>query len=77
MKMQTRILKYLTIYKTLSTEQYGFRIGLKTDNAIYKLTAMSYEDGDDTFPKRRHFIITRRGTTQKKIIFDFHNTAKA
>jgi hypothetical protein len=29
------------------------------------------------FPKRRHFIITRRGTTQKKIIFDFHNTAKA
>jgi hypothetical protein len=22
------------------------------------------------FPKRRHFIFTRRGTTQKKIIFD-------
>jgi len=29
--MQTRILKHLT-------KQYGFRIGLKTDNAIYKLT---------------------------------------
>jgi hypothetical protein len=36
--MQTRNLKYLTIYKTLSTEQYGFRIGLKTDNAINTLT---------------------------------------
>jgi hypothetical protein len=39
MVMQTRILKHLTIYNILGTEQYGFRIGLKTDNAIYKLTA--------------------------------------
>jgi hypothetical protein len=38
MVMQTRILKHLTKYNTLSTEQYGFGIGLKTDNAIYKLT---------------------------------------
>ena len=36
--MQTRILKHLTKYNILSHEQYGFRIGLKTDNAIYKLT---------------------------------------
>jgi hypothetical protein len=36
--MQTRILKHLTKYNILSNEQYGFRIGLKTDNAIYKLT---------------------------------------
>ena len=38
MEMQTRILKHLTIYNILSTEQYGIRIGLKIDNAIYKLT---------------------------------------
>ena len=38
MVMQTRILKHLTKYNILSTEPYGFRIGLKTDNAIYKLT---------------------------------------
>ena len=30
MAMQTRILKYLTKYNILCTEQYGFRIGLKT-----------------------------------------------
>jgi len=36
--MQTRILKRLTKYNTLRTEQYCFRIGLKTDNAICKLT---------------------------------------
>ena len=38
MVMQTRILKHLTKYNILSNEQYSFRIGLKTDNAIYKLT---------------------------------------
>ena len=38
MVMQTRISKHLTKYNILSTEQYGFRIGLKTDNTIYKLT---------------------------------------
>jgi len=36
--MQTRILKHLPKYNILSTEHYGFRIGLKTDNTIYKLT---------------------------------------
>ena len=36
MEMQTRILKHLTKYNILSNEQYGFRIGLKTDNTIYK-----------------------------------------
>jgi hypothetical protein len=38
MVMQRRILKNLTNYKTLSTEHYGFRLGLRTDNATYKLT---------------------------------------
>jgi hypothetical protein len=38
MVMQRRILKHLTTYKILSTEQYGFRLGLRTDNATYKLT---------------------------------------
>jgi len=37
--MKTRILKHLTKYNMLSTEQYGFRIGLKTHNAI--LNAMN------------------------------------
>ena len=36
--MERRILKHLTNYNILSTEQYGFRLGLRTDNAIYKLT---------------------------------------
>jgi hypothetical protein len=38
MVMQTMILKHLTKYNTLSTEQYGFRVGLNTENAIYKPT---------------------------------------
>jgi hypothetical protein len=38
MVMQTRILKHLTKYNILRPEQYGFRIVLKTGNAIYKLT---------------------------------------
>ena len=35
--MQRRILKHLTNYNILSTEQCGFRLGLRTDNATYKL----------------------------------------
>jgi len=38
MIMQRRILKHLTNYNILSTEQYGFRLGFRTDNATYKLT---------------------------------------
>jgi hypothetical protein len=38
MVMQTRILKHLSLYNILSIEQFGFRVGLKTDYAIYKLT---------------------------------------
>jgi len=37
MVMQRRILKHLTKYNILSTEKYGFRLGLRTDNATYKL----------------------------------------
>jgi len=36
--MQRRILKHLTNYNILSTEHYGFRLGLRTDNGTYKLT---------------------------------------
>jgi len=36
--MQRRILKHITNYNILSTEHYGFRLGLRTDNATYKLT---------------------------------------
>jgi len=38
MVMQKSVLKHLTNYNILSTEQYGFRLGLGTDNATYKLT---------------------------------------
>ena len=34
--MQRRILKHLTKCNILNTEQYGFRVGLRTDNATYK-----------------------------------------
>ena len=36
--MQRRILNHITNHNTLSTEQYGFRLGLRTDDATYKLT---------------------------------------
>ena len=35
--MQGRILKHLAKYNILSNEQYGFREGLRTENATYKL----------------------------------------
>jgi len=38
MVMQKRILKHFTKYNILSTEQYGFRAGYRTDNATCKLT---------------------------------------
>jgi len=38
MVMQRRILKHLTKYNTLSTELYGYRVGLRPDNVTYKLT---------------------------------------
>ena len=34
----TPFIKHITNYNILSTEQYGFRSGLRTDNAAYKLT---------------------------------------
>jgi hypothetical protein len=34
--MHGRILKHLTNYNILSTGQYGFRLGLRTDNATCK-----------------------------------------
>jgi hypothetical protein len=36
--MQRRTLKHRTKYYILSTEQYGFRVGLRTENENYKLT---------------------------------------
>jgi len=36
--MQRRILKHPTKYNILSIEQYGFRLGLRTDNVIHILT---------------------------------------
>ena len=39
MVIQTKMLKHLTKYNILHTEQYGFRIEMKTHKAIYKFTA--------------------------------------
>jgi len=36
--MQRRILKHITNYNILSTEQYGVKVWLRTHNATYKLT---------------------------------------
>jgi hypothetical protein len=36
--MLTRISTYFSKYNILSSEQYGFRTGLRTDDAIYRLT---------------------------------------
>jgi hypothetical protein len=36
--MQKRILNHITNCNILSTEQYGFRLGLRSGNATYKLT---------------------------------------
>jgi hypothetical protein len=36
--MQRRIVKHITNYNILSTKQYGFELGLRTDNAMHKLT---------------------------------------
>jgi hypothetical protein len=38
MVMQRRILKHLSNYNILSSEQCGFRLGMRTDNANYKLS---------------------------------------
>ena len=38
MVMQRSALKHFTNYNILSTERYGFRLGLRTDNTTYKLT---------------------------------------
>jgi hypothetical protein len=38
MVMQRRTLKHLTKHNIISTEQYGFRIGHRTDSATYKQT---------------------------------------
>ena len=35
--IQRRILKHITKYNILSPEQYGFRVGFRTDDATYKL----------------------------------------
>jgi hypothetical protein len=38
MVMQTRILLHLSKNNILNKEQFGFRTGLRTDDAIYKVT---------------------------------------
>jgi len=37
-QLQGNGVKIFTKYNMLGTEQYGFRVGMRTDNAIYKLT---------------------------------------
>jgi hypothetical protein len=51
--MQRRILKHLTI---LSTEQCGFRLGLRTDNATYELTTEFLNAMNNKTTSRRDFL---------------------
>jgi len=50
MIMQTRLLKHHNKYNILSTAQYDFRVILKTDNAIYKLTTEISNDMNNKLP---------------------------
>ena len=43
-QLQGNGVKIFTKYNILSTEQYGFRVGLRTDNATYKLTTEILND---------------------------------
>jgi len=53
--MQRRILKHFTNYNILSTEQYDFRLGLRTDNATYKLTTEILNAMNNKLPVRGIF----------------------
>jgi len=55
--MQRRILKHLANYNTLSTEQYGFRLGLRTDNETYKLTTEILNGMNNTLLEGGIFVI--------------------
>jgi len=57
--MQGRILKHLTTYNILSTEQCGFRLGLRTDNATFKLITEILNALNNKLPSRRclHFEV--------------------
>jgi hypothetical protein len=55
MVTQRRILKHLTNYNILSIEQYGFRSGLRTDNATYKLTTKILNAMNNTLLVRGNF----------------------
>jgi hypothetical protein len=41
--MLTRISTYFAKYNILSSMQYGFRTGLRTDDAIYRLTTGDFK----------------------------------
>lgn len=58
--MQRRIFKHFTNYNILSSEQYGFRLGLRTDNATYKLTTDILNAMNNKLLVGRIFVIQRK-----------------
>jgi hypothetical protein len=59
-----RILLHCSKYKILSNEQYGFRSGLKTEDAIYKLTTEILKSMNNKLPVGGiFFAIWRRHST--------------
>ena len=76
MVMQRRILNKSTKYNMLSTEHYGFRIGLKADNAIYEINNWdfkSYEQWEGIFELEKAFDCVHHDIILSKLIFCWIN----
>jgi hypothetical protein len=66
-------LKHLTEHNILSTEQYGLRIGLKKDNAIYKLTTEILNAMNNKLPVGGFYVIRRKHLIVLIIVFYYTN----
>jgi hypothetical protein len=58
--MLTRISTHFSKYNILSSEQYGFRTGLRTDDAMYKLTTEILNSMSSKLAVGGIFVIWRR-----------------
>ena len=71
--MHRRILKHINSYNTLSTEQYGFSLGLRTDNATYKLKTEILNTMNNKLLVGGIFVIQRKHLIVLIIIFCYIN----